>query len=279
MDANMGKRISLVGNVLVLLVLIGCSNSQSGSKSVELSGWEKEGQVLKSIANINFNFPDHGFAFESRNDLIDECFDAMQSDIQIIDLDEFTDTIRIRFLKTRNDMSVITGMYATGMAYPHNKTLYVVADSSEKIKPPIKHELMHLIAMLEWGYPHNTSTCINEGLATYAEDNCNGYSVSEIYRYFLDTDQLIHIDSLTTDFYHQPEMVGYHQSAYVVEYLLNNYSINQFKRLWKEGFDSFESIYSVSFQEMQKELDKSILKEHPEVPNIDWETFKEGCMK
>jgi len=279
MDANMGKRISLVGNVLVLLVLMGCSNSQSGSKSVELSGWEKEGQVLKSIANINFNFPDHGFAFESRNDLIDECFDAMQSDIQIIDLDEFTDTIRIRFLKTRNDMNVLTGMYATGMAYPHNKTLYVVADSSEKVKPPIKHELMHLIAMLEWGYPHNTSTWINEGLATYAEDNCNGYSVSEIYRYFLDTDQLIHVDSLTTDFYHQPEMVGYHQSAYVVEYLLNNYSINQFKRLWKEGFDSFESIYSVSFHEMQKELDKSILKEHPEVPNIDWETFKEGCMK
>lgn len=275
----MGKQISLIGSIFVLIALIGCSNNQSDSEPVELDGWEKEGQVLKSIANINFNFPDNGFAFENRDDLIDECFEAMQSNAQVIDLDEFTDTIRIRFLKSREDMNVITGMYATGMAYPHNKTLYVVADSSEKVKPPIKHELMHLIAMLEWGYPHYTSTWINEGLATYAEDNCNGYSVSEIYSYFLDTDKLIHIDSLTTDFYNQPEMVCYHQSAYVVEHLLNNYSINQFKRLWIEGFDSFESIYSVSFQEMKKELDQSILKEHPEVPNIDWETFKEGCLK
>ena len=267
-----------------MMALISCSDSQSGAKSEGaksegLSGWKKEGQVLKSIANVNFNFPDSGSAFENRNELINECFEAMQSNIQIIDIDKFTDTIQIRFLRSRNDMNVLTGMYATGMALPHIKTLYVVADSSEKVKPPIKHELMHLIAMLEWGYPHYTSTWINEGLATYAEDNCNGYSVSEIYRYFLDTDKLIHIDSLTTDFYRQPEMIVYHQSAYVVEHLLKNYSLNQFKRLWQEGFNSFESIYSVSFQEMKEELDKSIQKEHPEAPNIDWETFKEGCMK
>ncbi len=262
-----------------MMILIGCSNKSKKSTSAELSGWKKEGQVLKTIQNVNFNFPDSGFAFDNKDVFIDECFEAIQSNMQIIDLGEFTDTIQIRFLRSREDMNILTGMSATGIAHPHIKTLFVVADSTEKVKPPIKHELMHLMAMLKWGYPHYTSTWINEGLATHAEDNCNGYSVSEIYRYFLDTGKLVPIDSLVTAFYQQPEMIGYHQSAYVVEYLLENYSIKQFKRLWTEGFDNFEFIYGLSFQEMKKKLEVDIIKIHPEVPTINWEVFKEGCMK
>ena len=176
-------------------------------------------------------------------------------------------------------MHTLTGMSATGMAHPHIKTLFVVADSSERVKPPIKHELMHLMAMLKWGYPHFTSTWINEGLAAYAENNCNGYSVAEVYRYFLHTDQLIPIDALVTAFYQQPEMIAYHQSAYVVEYLLEFYSMKQFKRLWTEGFNNFEAIYEMSFPEMKKQWEANVIKKHPEVPTINWEVFKEGCMK
>lgn len=275
----MEKRISLVVNVFILMILIGCSNKKEESDSTKENGWIKEGQVLKTIKNVNFNFPDNGFAFDNKSDFVEQCFEAMQNNMQIIGLNDFTDTIQIRFLQSRNDMNLLTGRAATGIAQPHIKTLYVVADSSEKVKPPIKHELMHLIAMLEWGYPHYTSTWINEGLATFAEDNCNGYTVSQIYRYFIDTDKLIHVDSLATSFYNQSEMIGYHQSAYVVEYLLKNYSIKQFKRLWTEGFDSFESIYSIDFQEMKTELERFVLQKHPKNPEIDWEIFKEGCMK
>ena len=113
---------------------------------------------------------------------------------------------------------------------------------NETQKPPIKHELMHLITMLKWGYPTPTSTWMNEGLGTYAENDCNGINVAQIYRYFLENDKLISIDLLSSDFYKQPEMVGYHQSGYIVEYLLENYSIEQFKKLWTNGFKNFEKI-------------------------------------
>lgn len=268
----MEKRISLVVNIIILMLLIGCSIKKE-------NGWIKEGQVLKTIKNVKFNFPDSGFAFDNKNDFVEQCFDAMQSNKQIIDLDDFTDTIQIRFLRSRDEMNLLTGMSATGISQPHINTLYVVADLSEKVKPPIKHELMHLIAMLDWGYPHYTSTWLNEGLATFAEDNCNEYKVSQIYRYFIDTDKLIHVDSLATKFYNQSEMIGYHQSAYIVEYLLKNYSIEQFKRLWTNGFDSFESIYSFGFQEMKMGIERSVLQKHPKAPVIDWEVFKQGCMK
>ena len=265
--------------LLTITLLVACSQKQKKATPFEEAGWTKEAQVLKIVKNINFNFPSNGFAFDNKSNLITECFDAMQSNLQLIKLDDFTDTIQIRFLRSRDDMFLLTGRTATGIAQPHINTLYVVVDSSEKVKPPIKHELMHLIAMKEWGYPHYNSTWINEGLAAFAENNCNEYNVAQIYRYFMDTDKLVHIDSLTTAFYYQPEMIAYHQSAYVAQHLLNNYSIAQFKRLWSEGFDSFESIYNINYQEMKTELEKSVMEEYPEVPNIDWETFKEGCMK
>lgn len=270
-------RVSIV--FISIALFLACSQNQNNTERIIDNGWKKEGQVLKSIKNVHFNFPDNGFAFDKKEDFVEECFRAMENDAKIIGLASFTDTIHIRFLSSRDEMKKLAGMTASGMAHPHIRTLFIVADSNEKVKPPIKHELMHLIAMLKWGYPHYTSTWINEGLATYAEDYCNGYSVSEIYRYFLQTDKLIPIDSLVTDFHRQPEMIGYHQSAYVVEYLLTNYSINQFKRLWSEGFDKFESIYNINFLEMKKQLEVDVIKKHPEAPNISWEVFKEGCMK
>lgn len=273
------KPIAIVFFTTLIYSFIGCSVQKANLVSLEKEGWTKETQVLKTIDNINFNFPAGGHAFDHKADFVKQCFDALQSNLQLIKLDDFTDTIQIRFLRSREDMYWLTGRRAAGIAQPHIYTLYVVADSSERVKPPIKHEFMHLIAMLKWGYPHYTSTWINEGLATLAEDNCNGYKVSQIYRYFMETDKLVHVDSLAKSFYKQPEMIGYHQSAYIVEYLLNNYKIEQFKRLWTEGFGSFESIYSIDFRKMKMELEKSVMEKHPKAPAINWETFKKGCMR
>jgi peptidase MA superfamily protein len=272
----MRKRIVLTVNIFILMFFFGCSGDKEESVSKEENnGWQKECQVKKSIRNLNFNFPAGGFAFDHKSDFVDQSLEAMQSNAQIIGLEQFTDTIQIRFLRSRDDMFGFTGLKASGTAYPHIHTLYVVADG--KKSPPIKHELMHLIAMLKWGYPHFSSTWINEGLATYAEANCNGYPVSKIYRYLLETDRLIEMDSLRSNFYRQEEMIAYHQSAYMVDHLLNRYSLEQFKELWTKGFDSFQSIYGISFSKVKADLEKAILEKYPTAPDIDWETFKKGC--
>lgn len=270
------RKVSFIIPVLVLMmVTVGCSNNREESYILEEDGWKKESQVQKSTKNVHFNFPDSGYAFDNKDAFIEKCFVAMQSNAKLIGLENFNDTIQIRFLASRDDMFWLTRSSASGIAYPHINTLYVVADGEKS--PPIKHELMHLIAMLKWGYPHNSSTWINEGLATYTENNCNGYNVAEIYRYFMEKEMLIPVDSLVIDFYGQPEMVAYHQSAYVVEHLLCNYKIEQFKELWTKGFDNFQIIYGISFSEMKVELDKAVMKKYSDAPEIDWETFKEGC--
>ena len=269
------KRFLPLFIILPLFLFFGCSENRKNTSMIAVDGWGKEGQVLKSLKNVAFNFPDSGFAYERKSDYVKQCLEAIQSNVQIIGLESFSDTIQIRFLRSREDMFWLTGSKPSGMANPYVNTVYLVADGNKT--PPIKHELMHLITMLEWGYPHVSSTLINEGLAAYAEDNCNGYNVAQIYRYFMETDKLIDIDSLTSDFYAQSEMIGYHQSACVVEYLLNNYNNEQFKQLWTQGFDSFESMYGISFSKAKVDLEKALLKKYPSAPDIDWETFKEGC--
>lgn len=269
------KKNILISSITILMIAIGCSDKKEVSTLSEVDGWRKESQVIKTIKNVNFNFPDSGYAFNNKNAFIEECFDAIQSNSKLIGLDSFNDTIQIRFLASRDDMFWLTRSNASGIAYPHINTLYVVADG--KNSPPIKHELLHLIAMLNWGYPHNSSTWINEGLATYSGNNCNQYNVAEIYRYLLKKEMLIPVDSLATNFYEQPEMIAYHQSAYIVQHLLNNYKLEQFIELWTKGFDSFQTIYGNSFKEMKAELEKVIIDEYPETPEIEWETFKEGC--
>ena len=88
---------------------------------------------------------------------------------------------------------------------------------------------------------------------------------------------LLSINSLKNSFFEVPSMVSYHQSAHIVEYLITNYGLDKFKELWREGFNSFEKIYSISFTKMEEMINKKIIEDHPTVVSIEWDVFSEGC--
>jgi hypothetical protein len=119
---------------------------------------------------------------------------------------------------------------------------------------------------------------MNEGLAAFAENNCNGYNDEQIYRYLLDKDMLISMDALTTSFYKQPEMIAYHQAAYIAQYLLSVYGIEKFKALWTQGFATFEKIYGIPFSQATTDINKKAKQDYPSAPPINWSTFQVGCL-
>jgi hypothetical protein len=241
--------------------------------------WEVDKQLKKTVGNISFTFPSKGYAYDNRNKLVDECLQAIKSDNALIKLHDYTDTISIQFLTSRQEMKKYTGMTPSGIALVQPKILYVVANGDPKeVKPPIKHELMHMISITTWGYPRQDSNWMNEGLAALAENNCNGYNVEQIYRYLLERNMLISMDNLTTSFYKQPEMVAYHQAAYIVQYLLNKYGVEKFKDLWTQGFAAFEKIYSVPFSQVKTDISITAKQEYPSVPQINWNAFQVGCL-
>lgn len=253
--------------------LLGCLENKEQS---EKNNWVRETKVSKLIENVNFVFPESGYAFDHREELIKRTFDAIEHNRKILKKGAFNDTIYVRVMASRDEMFKYTGTTASGNAYPYWSTVNIVSKEDD-VKPPIEHELMHLMAMLDWDYPKNSSSWINEGIATYAINNCNGYTVAEIYRFLLADDKLISIEDFASDFYGQSELIAYHQSGYIVQYLLEHYSIEQFQKLWIEGFAKFEEIYGLPYSEMQSDLQKEVLKKYPESPKIDWEKFSKGC--
>lgn len=261
---------------LTILALVGCAQPKEQPKSIKNDGWVKETKISKLIENVNFIFPESGYAFENKEDLIKQTFDAIEQNKKILKKPEFKDTVYVRVMSSRDEMFVYTGTRAYGNAYPYWSTLYVVSNE-DALNPPITHEMMHLMALLDWDYSKRNSVWIDEGLATYAANNCNDFNVAQIYRFLLAEDKLIPIDDLVSDFYSNSEMVSYHQSAYVVQYLLENYTLEQFKKLWTEGFEKFEEIYGLSYPKMESDLKKVVVEKYPKVPEIDWEKFSKGC--
>lgn len=245
--------------------------------------WELKSQYTKQIDNLYFSFPSEGYGHENREKLLKECVDAFNENCKIIKDPEYTEFTSIMFVDSKAEMLLHSGLFIKGgAANIYRRTIHMVVfdngDESEKrTNPPIKHEIMHMVAMTAWGIPPNNVTWLNEGLATYAANNCSGYSVSEIYRYFLENKMLVPMDSLTENFYHIEEMIGYHQSACIVEYLIEKYGIEKLEELWKNGFTNFESIYGLSFSDFEIALNKFIIQKHPKVPEFEWSVFREGC--
>jgi len=241
--------------------------------------WVADKQFNKTVGNVSFTFPSKGYAYNNRDKLVEECLQAIKSNITLIKLQQYTDTISVQFLTSRQEMKKYTGMTPSGIALVQPKILYVVTNGDpNEVKPPIKHELMHMISMTSWGYPGQDSNWMNEGLAALAENNCNGYNDEQIYRYLSEKDMLISMDALTTAFYKQPEMVAYHQAAYIVQYLLTNYGVEKFKDLWMQGFAAFEKIYGITFSQVKTRINSAANKDYPKAPAIDWNTFQKGCL-
>jgi hypothetical protein len=209
-----------------------------------------------------------------REALIASCRSAVTHDLALIGATSFPDTIDICFVKTRHDMLRYTGMSSSGMAFPDRRTLFALANEKEA---PIRHELMHMITMLKWGDPHPSSTWMNEGLAALADDNCNGFTDEQVYRFLQEKSMRIAIDSLAADFYRQPEMIAYHEAGFIVQHLIREYGIEKFRQVWARGFAAFDDVYGLPFQQVQESLDTRARSDFPQAPAIDWERFKEGC--
>ena len=227
--------------------------------------------------NISFMFPPSGYAHDHRQQLIQQCLDGIRHDLPIIKLHEFTDTFTIRFLESRQEMKEYTGNPASGVTILEpQKIIYLLANEKEP-GAPIDHGLMHMITLADWGNPDRTSLWMNEGLAAFSQNICNGYNDEQIYRYFAASRMLLPMDSIANRFYQEPEMIAYHQAGCMVEYLLRKYGVEKFRDLWQQGFYHFKDIYGTSFSLVESEIKTTAERDYPTPPNIDWKAFSVGC--
>jgi hypothetical protein len=111
---------------------------------------------------------------------------------------EFTDEMAVEFLESREEMLKYTGMAAQGMAFTDRNAFFTLLKDKGS---PLKHEMMHMIAMSTWETTPEAPTWMNEGLATYSGGTCSEYSLSEIYTYFIQNKKVLPMDMLAQNFY------------------------------------------------------------------------------
>jgi hypothetical protein len=255
---------------VVKLVVCGLFSCCSGPHTA----WQEVTRISTVADHVTYTFP-ASISEGHRSHTINDCKQAISHSLSLIQKETLTDSIDIEFFATRREMQKFSGLASSGMAFPETRTMFCLI--GQDIKPPIQHELMHMVAMLAWGKPPTTSTWMNEGLATFSENKCNGYSVVQIYRFLEANHYLISMDSLSQDFYHQSEMIAYHQAAFVVEFLLAHYGLSKFNDLWTKGWFAFNSIYGFSTQQLLFEASHEAFVRCKEIPTIDWDSFQRGC--
>ena len=84
------------------------------------------------------------------------------------------------------------------------------------------------------------------------------------------------MNTLVDNFYRNPEMVAYLQSAFICKYLVDNYGLDKFKLLWKNGFNELESIYGFNNGQLEIYLSDFVNKKYPTDIEFNWEEFNNG---
>lgn len=234
--------------------------------------WSVRCLATNTINNITYVFPSEGYAWEFRDSIINQCSTYIQENLRFIQEQSLNGnyTIQIANYEPGSDSIKNLGTYDPWK----NKAFFIVGKG---INSPIKHELMHLVIAAFLGVPQARGQWMNEGIATLADNNCLGYQVKDVYRFLLAKGQLIKPDSLRLEFYKAWDMISYHQSAYLVEYLIETHGLAKFKRLWMHPDHDMKAIYGFSFKELHFQIEEEIKSKSPIIPPINWDDFKNGC--
>lgn len=258
--------------MIATMVLVGLT-AACNDKGGDNNGWTKVVREKKIVDNITYYFPAE-VNVERREAAILESQNSIKENLQIIGEEDFSNEMDIEFVESRDQMLKYGGMRAQGMAFPERNTFFSLLKDDDSL---IKHEMMHMMSMYKWGRPPQSSTWMNEGLATYAGGHCFDYTLEEIYKYFIQSGKLIATADLAKNFYRFPDMITYSQSAFISKYLIERHGIEKFTRLWREGFERMESVYGFDHITLETEMAEHINDMHPSDVDFDWELFDAGC--
>ena len=261
-------KIEKIAAIILIGFIISCS-----TESKKNEDWTTITREKKTVDNITYYFSSK-IGIDRRDSAIQECQNSIVENLKLIKEKEFSKKMDIEFLESREDMLKYTGLGAQGMAFPDRNTFFTLLKDKGS---PIKHEMMHMITMYKWGTPPETSTWMNEGLGTYAGGTCSDYSLAEIYKYFIQSKKVIPMNKLADNFYGNPDMITYTQSAFVCKFLIDNYGMERFILLWKSGFNKMQSIYGFNSEKLEINLAKYVNEKYPNDIAFNWEKFNKGC--
>ena len=225
-------------------------------------------QFLKSDS-LDFNSINHSKfrlyfkegSYSSNNipELRKELNVAAKRVFEVLDVTQYPYGTYILLVDSEEEMEELMGYHIKGGAAKAHDLLFIVY--SDSIRPQFKHEFFHLASYETWGL--TDYRLLDEGAATYADNEC--YYPEPMYTitsHFHQKNQLFELEDLVADFDQlaaQNDIIAYIQSAAYFQFLYEAHGVDKMKELWKRGFDSFESIYSMKLEELDAQLKEHLL--------------------
>lgn len=240
---------------------------------------EMEKMVTQEVGNLRFTVLSET-SLSERKDLIAKTNRYIEHCLELINELPFNDSIHLFLIPKENDIG-----YSGGLAIMKE---YDMPEGSDPVAGrnriyttygALGHEIMHMVVYFKWATP--APSWLNEGLATLACPEAEGYgerTFEERYVHFLQTGKLLVYDDTLMSFKQQGDGVDqraiyYNQSAFIVEYLLDNYGTEKLKRLWQNGMREFEKIYGVSIEGLFAKINLELNTKYPEPMEFNWDAF------
>lgn len=269
----------------LLLLLVYCCRMNAQNDGWIPSGYPKLGsKVWKTDGKIKY-FVDSTMHISQRNEIIRKTKEYIADNLKFINESNFEDSVYLLITRDRNEIKKYIGIGYAGVTIIKNNDIPVnqVYSIYTEEHNPLKHELMHLVSFNKWGEVTDNIklSWLIEGLAILADpdmDNRENCTFEEKYAYFLQTNNLLNSKDLMypPSEYEMPKLkIAYNQSAYIVEYLIENYGLNRIKQQWKSGMECFQDIFGLTFDELILKINNELNQKYPALINLDWEKFNQ----
>ena len=226
--------------------------------------------------HFRFYYQPNSFAASHLDSLCVNAEFARRHGLAVLQEAEFPEIIDVFYLQSRDDMNRAIGYSVKGFSDWRSRTVLIVVN--EEIRAYHAHEIMHVLSANLWGFPADSNHCFLEGLAVFADSPCLGYSLHEIAAYMEHERLLIPLDVMFERFRQQADVPSYMQAGSLVEYLIESYGSQKFKRLWQEGMQKCDRIIGISLERLETDFKNHLKAKHPRAPVVDWELLlSRGC--
>ena len=203
----------------------------------------------------------------------------LTSHLAILGAEKYDRMIDVFYFDSRDQIEEIVTKPFRALADAENMTVLAVRNDDDVARDA--HEIMHVVSYDLWGgwERRNEEAWLGEGLATYSDVPCNGYKMSELAAHILkNTDKAVGLDSLALSFRQYPEMIGYPLMASFVEFVLEQYGRDHFRRLWDEGYSGIKNVFGKDVPVLEAEWHAFVLAKYPNADVPDWAEIREkGC--
>lgn len=276
---------------LLLLLTLLFSNSiatQNNNRVFQPKDFIKEKKWVESIlANDQFSWTNEKTAIfdvyylsdewnSSRvNSVIAEMTNAYTRNSELLHAINYQERITIFLVGEKTDVGALTGLSVTGVALlPENAVM--LSNSTFATTPQIlQHELMHVQSFNLWGMPYDYA--LLEGLATlaYGTTPCE-YEFNAVLNYLKSSDTLPTIENLVNNFFNCGEVIGYISSASFINFIIEDYDIEDVKTMWEIGIYNWIEQKEIDIKQLEATWN-SVIGEAQPINENNWESLNNYC--